>query len=90
MVYQLRRWLPERQVVLVVDRTYTTLEFLHACQTLAHPVAVITRLRLALYTPKPSEKKGQLGRKRKKGVRLPTPQVFIDHPHTRWQSVTVR
>ena len=56
------------------------------------PVAVITRLRLdaALYTPKPREKKGKLGRKRKKGVRLPTPQALIDHPQTRWQRVTVR
>jgi hypothetical protein len=92
MVYQLRRWLPDRQIVLVVDSTYAALDFLHACQGLPHPVVVITRLRLdaALYTPKPREKKGQLGRKRKKGVRLPTPQAFIDHPKTRWQSGTVR
>jgi hypothetical protein len=26
---------------------------------------------------------------RKKGVRLPTPQALIDHPKTRWQSVTL-
>lgn len=92
MVFQLRRWLPERQLILTADSTYAALDFLHACQTLSHPVAVITRLRLdaALYTPKPREKKGQLGRKRKKGVRLPTPQAFIDHPKTRWQRVTVR
>lgn len=68
------------------------LDFLHACQTLTNPVTVITRLRLdaALYTPKSREKKGQRGRKRKKGVRLPTPQAFIAHPRTRWQRVTVR
>lgn len=92
MVFQLRRWLPDRQLILVVDSTYAALDFLHACQALANPVAVITRLRLdaALYTPKPKEKKGQLGRKRKKGVRLPTPQAFINSPKTRWQQGTVR
>ena len=92
MVYQLRRWLPDRQLILVVDSTYAALDFLHACQALPNPVAVITRLRLdaALYTPKPRERKGQVGRKRKKGVRLPTPQAFFDNPRTRWQTVTVR
>jgi len=92
MVYQLRRWLPDRQLVLVADSSYAALDFLHACQSMANPVAVITRLRLdaALYTPKPREKKGQMGRKRKKGVRLPTPQSMIDDPRTRWQRVTVR
>jgi hypothetical protein len=92
MVCQLRRWLPDRTLVLVVDSTYAALDFLHVCQTLPNPVAVVTRLRLdaALYTPKPREKPGQLGRKRLKGIRLPTPQAFIDSPKTRWQSVTLR
>lgn len=91
MVYQLRRWLPERSLVVVADNTYAVLEFLHACQSLSNPVTVITRLRLdaALYTPKPREKKGKLGRPRKKGVRLPTLKSFVDSPQTRWQSVTV-
>lgn len=91
MVYQLRRWLPDRQLILVVDSSYAALDFLHACQSMPNPVTVITRLRLdaALYTPKPREKKGQRGRKRKKGVRLPTPQAFIDDPRTRWQQATI-
>ena len=91
MIYQLRRWLPNRVLVLVADSTYAALEFLAACQSLKNPVAVVTRLRLdaALYTPIPTRKKGTLGRKRKKGVRLPTPQQFIDDPRTRWATVTV-
>lgn len=91
MVYQLRRWLPTRLLILVADSTYATLEFLHACQTLPNPVAVITRLRLdaALYTPVPTSKLGTRGRKRKKGVRLPTPQTFLADPRTRWSAVTV-
>jgi DDE superfamily endonuclease len=91
MVYQLRRWLPNRLLILVADSSYAALEFLHACQTFPNPVAVITRLRLdaALYTLVPTCKKGTLGRKRKKGRRLPTPQAFLDAPSTRWSTITV-
>ena len=91
MVYQLRRWLPQRWLILVADSSYAALEFLHACQTLPNPVTVITRLRLdaALYTPIPTCKPHTLGRKRKKGRRLPTPQALLDDPRTRWSTVTV-
>jgi hypothetical protein len=91
LVYQLRRWLPQRRLILVADSSYAAFEFLHACQTLPNPVTVITRLRLdaALYTPIPTCKLGTLGRKRKKGRRLPTPQAFLDDPRTRWSTVTV-
>src|SRR6266478_285343 len=67
LVFQLRRWLPERVLVLVADGSYAALEFLHACQSLAQPVAVITRLRLdaALYEPAPAY--CGTGRPRKKG-----------------------
>ena len=33
MVFQLRRWLPRRKLVLVPDNSYAALEFLHACQS---------------------------------------------------------
>jgi hypothetical protein len=89
LVYQVRRWLPERALIFVGDSTYAALDFLHACQTLAKPVTVITRLRLdaALYEPAPPYP-GQ-GRPRKKGKRLPTPQQVIDHPKTVWTRVTL-
>ncbi len=64
MVFQLRRWLPSRKLVLVADNSYAALEFLHACQSLSEPVAVVTRLRLdaaALYQPAPPRKPEQLG-----------------------------
>lgn len=91
MVYQLRRWLPKRQLILVADSNYAAIDFLHACQRIRNPVRVITRLRLdaALYTPVPTRKSGTRGRNRKKGVRLPTPQDFLDDPRTRWSRITV-
>src|SRR5512144_284911 len=84
LVYQVRRWLPERGLIFVGDGTYAALDFLHACQTLPKPVTVITRLRLdaALYEPAPPYP--GTGRPRKKGQRLPTPQQLIDDPNTAW------
>ena len=84
LVCQVRRWLPNRTLILVGDSTYAALDFLHHCQTLHQPVTVITRLRLdaALYEAAPPY--AGLGRPRKKGQRLPTPQQLIDDPTTPW------
>ncbi len=91
MIFQLRRWLPHRALVVVADYSYAALEFLHACQTMANPVTIITRLRLdaALYEPAPPHA-GQVGRPRKKGKRLPTLQAVLDDSQTEWQSVQVK
>jgi len=89
MVFQVRRWLPQRALVVVADSAYAALDFLHACASLAQPVTIITRLRLdaALYEPAPPYP--GIGRPRKKGRRLPTPQHLIDNPETRWQRLTL-
>lgn len=91
MIFQLRRWLPYRPLVVVADYSYAALEFLHACQTMVNPVTVITRLRLdaALYEPAPPPT-GQAGRPRKKGKRLATLQAVRDDSQTKWQAVKVR
>jgi hypothetical protein len=84
LVYQVRRWLPNRVLIFVADSSYAALDFLHACQALSKPVTVITRLRLdaALYEPAPPY--SGKGRPRLKGQRLPTPQQLIDDPATCW------
>lgn len=89
LVYQVRRWLPERRLIFVGDSTYAALDFLHSCQTLPNPVTVITRLRLdaALYEPAPPYP--GMGRPRKKGKRLPTPQQVIGQPETVWTRLTL-
>src|SRR5918911_4913750 len=55
MIRQVRRWLPDRALVVVADSTYAVLELLAAAAGPAHPVTVVTRLRLdaALYDPAP-------------------------------------
>jgi hypothetical protein len=53
MLMQARCWLPEREVVVVADSSFAALEFLASLSQFAHPVQVITRLRLdaGLYEP---------------------------------------
>lgn len=91
MIAQLRRWLPNRVLVIVADSTYAVLELLDGCVHLVPPVTMITRLRLdaALYEPAPPPAPGTLGRPRKKGKRLPTLEKVRDNPQTRWRKITV-
>lgn len=90
MIYQLRRWLPRRSLIVVGDNTYAALDFLHACQKLPNPVTLITRLRLdaALYAPAPAY--AGFGRPRKKGARLPSLQTVLTSSQTRWQRINVK
>lgn len=84
----LKRWLPEREVVAVADSSFAALELLEAVR---QEVCVITRLRLdaALYEPAPARKRGQNGRPRKKGARLPTLKQVLADRTTVWQAVTL-
>jgi hypothetical protein len=70
MLLQVRRWMPERRIIAVTDSSFAALDFLAAVR--AH-VTVITRLRLDanLFAPAPPRRKGQSGRPRRKGERLP-------------------
>jgi hypothetical protein len=87
-VLQLRRWLPEREIIVVGDNTYAALEWLGAVR--AH-VTAITRLRLdaALYAPAPPRKLGTRGRPRKKGERLPRLEDVLVDETTRWCRIRV-
>jgi DDE superfamily endonuclease len=87
LVGQVRRWLPDRALIVVADGGYATLEFLAWCAGQARPVAVITRLRLdaALYRPAPVHRRGQNGRPRLKGKRLPALARRLEQAKTRWQ-----
>ena len=89
---QLRRWLPERPIVAVADSSYAVIELLAQCASLAHPITVVTRLRLdaALYDPAPERLPGAKGRPRKKGCRQPTLAQRAAEPTTAWQTLTVR
>jgi DDE superfamily endonuclease len=89
LVLQARRWMPDRQLVVVTDGGFSALEFLAAL--LRQEVACVTRLRLdaALYQPAPPRRPGTLGRPRTKGERLPTLAEVLADKTTRWQRLTV-
>ncbi len=92
MIVQVRRWLPDRMIVVVADSSYAVLEVLAACAGLPQPVTMITRLRLdaALYDPAPPRLKGKKGAPRKKGARQPTLAQRLHDGATVWETVTVR
>jgi hypothetical protein len=90
MIYQLRRWLPKRALVIVADSSYAVLDFL-ASVTRLSDVCVITRLRLdaALYDPAPERTPSTKGRPALKGKRQPSLAKRLVDPKTDWQKLTV-
>jgi len=92
MLAQVRRWLPNRQIVVAADSSYAVLELLAAAAALAQPVPIVTRLRLdaALYEPAPPREKGQKGAPRKKGKRQPNLAERRGDPTTLWERQSIR
>jgi hypothetical protein len=92
MIRQVRRWLPARTLVVVVDSTYAVLELLAQGPRLDPAVTLVTRLRLdaALYNPPLPRQPGQRGAPRKKGARQPTLAQRVADPQTAWQRLTLR
>jgi hypothetical protein len=92
MIAQLRRWLPDRPLVVVADGSYAVLALLAYCAQLANPVTMITRLRLdaALYDPAPPRIPGTRGRPRLKGKRQPTLAERLVDLDTVWETTCVR
>ena len=91
-VCQVRRWLPDRLLVVVADGAYFTYELLGGAARLAPAVTVITRPRLdaALYDPAPPREPGKRGRPpRLKGERQPSLATRMLDPDTAWETLTV-
>jgi hypothetical protein len=88
---QVRRWLPERILVVVMDAGYAAIDFLWQVARLANPIPLIARFRLdaALYEPAPERKPGQTGRPRKQGKRLPILKKVLKDTQTCWKKVII-
>ena len=91
MIKQLRRWLPERQLVIVADSSFAAILWLFQLSRLPGKICLIVRFRLdaALYEPAPKRRPGQRGRTRLKGKRLPTLEHIAQDRQTKWQRVTI-
>ena len=91
MLKQVRRWQPQRPIVVVADGSFAATQLLLATAQLANPVQLIARLRLdaALYQPPPPRSEQPKGRPRKVGKRLPSLHAVIDNPDTIWHTVVL-
>lgn len=91
MLIQVRRWLPQRAIVLVADSSFAALGWLEALKQLPTAVHVVTRLRLdaALYESAPPRQPKQMGRPRKVGKRLATLKSRLNESQSDWQRLTI-
>jgi hypothetical protein len=89
MVLQVRRWLPERPLILVLDGGFAAVELVRACQR--HQVTMISRLRFdaALYHPPGPHPPGKRGPKPKKGARPRRWADWARRSDTPWEEVEV-
>jgi hypothetical protein len=92
LLLQARRWLPRRRVVVVADSSFAVISLLWRMTQLANPMCMITRFRLdaSLYAPAPPRKRGQNGRPRKKGDRVPKLEKVLADKRTHWTTVIIR
>src|SRR5262249_44754773 len=80
---QIRRWLPDRYIVLVAGSAFAAIEFLAAGRDL---VCVVTGVRLeaTLFASPPAKRKGR-GRPAIKGKRLRKLSAVLKDPKVHWQ-----
>jgi len=73
---------------VAADSSFSALDLLYSVK---EQVTVVTRLRMdaALYEPAPKRKKGQVGRPRKKGTRLPTLNAAALNQKTKWEKISI-
>jgi hypothetical protein len=91
MLLRVRRWLPQRRVVVVADAGFAVISLLSRMQHVPNPICMVTRFRLdaALYEPAPARQPHQKGRTPRKGKRLPTLARVLKNSATVWKCVTL-
>jgi hypothetical protein len=89
MTKQVRRWLPERRLVLVVDGGFAAVSLALAC--VKSRVAMVSRLRwdAALYHPPGPQPAGKRGPIPLKGKRQRSLQAWAERSDTPWETVEV-
>jgi hypothetical protein len=89
MIKQIRRWLPGRRLVLVVDGGFAAVSLALAC--VKSQVAMVSRLRwdAALYHPPGPRPQGKRGPKPLKGKRQRSLQGWTERSDTPWETIEV-
>jgi hypothetical protein len=88
----MRRWFPNRTLILAGDGAYAAVELIQSCRSLPNPVTLVARFRwnAALYDPPPVPIPGKRGRKPLKGKRQASLKERIVDPSTAWEQLSVR
>lgn len=91
MISKVRRWQPEREIILVGDGRYAAVPLVHHCQSLEEAVKLTARLRLdaRLFDPPGPQPPSKPGPKPKKGERQPKLADRLEDPDTAWQTITI-
>ena len=89
MITLIRRWVPDRVIVLVADGGYAAVKLALCCAGLPMPVILISKLRLdaSLYDAPPPPRKGKRGRNPKKGNKQRSLLQRIADPSTSWSTI---
>lgn len=87
MISQVRRWLPGRKLVLVVDGALCAVKLGLRCAGFEQPVTFVSRLRLdaQLFDAPSAKPRGRPGPAPKVGPRQPSLQNRLNDPQTAWQ-----
>jgi hypothetical protein len=87
-ILQVRRWLPNRLIVIVADSGFAAIELIAAVR---HHVCFVTRLRLDanLFEPPPPRRPGRPGRTAKRGRKLPKLTQVLTDPATVWKTIVM-
>ncbi|MBI4772053.1 MAG: transposase, partial [Chloroflexi bacterium] len=88
LIEKVRRWQPEREIIVVGDGGYAAVELVNHCQGLSRPVCLVSRLRLeaVLHDFPGPQPPGKRGPKPKKGPRLPGLARYLSDPDTKWET----
>ncbi len=91
MISAVRRWQPDRAIVLVTDGGLCAVKLGLRCCNLTNPVTWVSRLRLdaALHEWPSPQLASKPGPKPKKGERQPSLQACLDDPQTVWQTLSI-
>lgn len=91
MIDKVRRWQPEREIILVGDGSYAAVALVQRCQRLKKRVKLVSRLRLdaRLFDFPPPQPKSKRGPKPKKGTRQVQLVQRLEDPETDWKTLTL-
>ena len=89
MLCRIRSWLPERELKVIGDGTYSSIDLGLLAQD--EHITLITSLRLDanLFAPVPPRPPGQKGAPRGKGAALPKLETRLADPQTAWRRSTL-